>query len=245
MGSENKICFLFQSTHPRRVWQVLLSSSGGSSSFQSTHLRRVWQIVLIVVRLRVLVSIHTPTKGVTQDFCDYYKYLKFQSTHPRRVWHAEAMIYYHHPKFQSTHPRRVWHAQGCIDTFSSCVSIHTPTKGVTLVSEIIYGTPWFQSTHPRRVWHRLPLPSGRTDSFNPHTHEGCDMVSTIGISPRLSFNPHTHEGCDGVSKGIHIHRECFNPHTHEGCDLGSSDYHTQITVSIHTPTKGVTSKFNL
>ena len=31
------------------------------------------------------VSIHTPTKGVTQDFCDYYKYLKFQSTHPRRV----------------------------------------------------------------------------------------------------------------------------------------------------------------
>ena len=60
---------------------------------------------------------------------------------------------------------------------------------------------------------------GYDESFNPHTHEGCDtntvngslierIVSihtptkgvtnktAIAIRDNLSFNPHTHEGCD-------------------------------------------------
>ena len=34
---------------------------------------------------------------------------------------------------------------------------------------------------------------------------------------------------------------CFNPHTHEGCDCRSGTIHLHFLVSIHTPTKGVTS----
>ena len=32
--------------------------------------------------------------------------------------------------------------------------------------------------------------------FNPHTHEGCDLILKFLIKCILSFNPHTHEGCD-------------------------------------------------
>ena len=36
--------------------------------------------------------------------------------------------------------------------------------------------------------------------------------------------------------------EGFNPHTHEGCDRKWAERQSEITaVSIHTPTKGVTS----
>ena len=38
---------------------------------------------------------------------------------------------------------------------------------------------------------------------------------------------------------------CFNPHTHEGCDLCTQWYRPYFDVSIHTPTKGVTTVFDL
>ena len=78
-------------------------------------------------------------------------------------------------------------------------------------------------------------------SFNPHTHEGCDVKSKLVLLLLCSFNPHTHEGCDyhsiqlGQILPVSIHTptkgvtafilflcasfRCFNPHTHEGCDL--------------------------
>ena len=124
---------------------------------------------------------------------------------------------------------------------SLIVSIHTPTKGVTLLT--------------CRFW-------TRTSSFNPHTHEGCDVDNqgtnkTEGefqsTHPRrvwqlarvikaiaVSFNPHTHEGCDGLLLSLLWWLPGFNPHTHEGCDCY---YNLQLickSVSIHTPTKGVT-----
>mgnify|MGYP005896165901 FL=1 len=37
---------------------------------------------------------------------------------------------------------------------------------------------------------------------------------------------------------------CFNPHTHEGCDFLFLKFLFQLHVSIHTPTKGVTSPHN-
>ena len=57
------------------------------------------------------------------------------------------------------------------------VSIHTPTKGVTLYAYQQYGN---------------------ANSFNPHTHEGCDLNYVVVTRSRSSFNPHTHEGCDPV-----------------------------------------------
>ena len=55
-----------------------------------------------------------------------------------------------------------------------------------------------------------------------------------------SFNPHTHEGCDSHWPVQYACLRCFNPHTHEGCDVSSSVSLQKSQVSIHTPTKGVT-----
>ena len=86
------------------------------------------------------------------------------------------------------------------------VSIHTPTKGVTLADE------------EGRI---LPY------CFNPHTHEGCDTTFVEHSSDYFSFNPHTHEGCDAVSICSKFHLCSFNPHTHEGCDSELKQQHYQ------------------
>ena len=189
-----------------------------------------------------LVSIHTPTKGVTCSNRLNPGWWGFQSTHPRRVWLIYNQILFLPNQFQSTHPRRVW--LKAFDTICSlsAVSIHTPTKGVTKpTTRRLLNAMVFQSTHPRRVWQLLPLcthvrwsfnphPHEGCDllmavtrnycnSFNPHTHEGCDILFFTQISQKLSFNPHTHEGCDDSRSNQWVALICFNPHTHEGCDL--------------------------
>ena len=57
----------------------------------------------------------------------------------------------------------------------------------------------------------------------------------------LGFNPHTHEGCDDCYPDIASQLASFNPHTHEGCDADNDTDFLRYKVSIHTPTKGVTS----
>ena len=101
----------------------------------------------------------------------------------------------------------------------SVVSIHTPTKGVTGI----------------RLSHILS-----PECFNPHTHEGCDKILRTFASDKTSFNPHTHEGCDPKPSITRAYGFCFNPHTHEGCDKWRWQRIDRISVSIHTPTKGVT-----
>ena len=56
----------FQSTHPRRVWHTFSRDMPTNPVFQSTHPRRVWPWLPWWRLLWCLVSIHTPTKGVTQ-----------------------------------------------------------------------------------------------------------------------------------------------------------------------------------
>ena len=56
--------WMFQSTHPRRVWHVERIRAIVLHQFQSTHPRRVWRLVIKVLP-RQEVSIHTPTQGVT------------------------------------------------------------------------------------------------------------------------------------------------------------------------------------
>ena len=142
--------------------------------------------------------------------------------------------------FQSTHPRRVWLGnQGT-----------NKDKGE------------FQSTHPRRVWHCLSKGSAALDSFNPHTHEGCDFTSNVILRTNSLFQS-THPRRVWLKIGIVLNRifvfqsthprrvwlsfawRCllvrgFNPHTHEGCDLAAASEPCLAIVSIHTPTKGVT-----
>ena len=121
------------------------------------------------------------------------------------------------------------------------VSIHTPTKGVTVC------LPIFQSV---------------LLGFNPHTHEGCDIQArwvraqravsihtpTKGVTYRLRkqgciIYVSIHTPTKGVTFALrckHKQSDCFNPHTHEGCDSVIEGPSVRFTVSIHTPTKGVT-----
>ena len=100
------------------------------------------------------VSIHTPTKGVTTQSARHAIPMKFQSTHPRRVWRsaptsqktstscfnphthegcdADYEFLFNLIMFQSTHPRRVWLHSTFFGQVLDKVSIHTPTKGVTM-----------------------------------------------------------------------------------------------------------------
>ena len=146
----------FQSTHPRRVWLRSPDRISSPSKFQSTHPRRVWPVCVTEMRDVLHVSIHTPTQGVTYHNLRHYVTHKFQSTHPRRVWQSEPCNSFWRAVFQSTHPRRVWpecniilsssvsfnphtHAGCDIGGWSNVininVSIHTPTQGVTPLTQ--------------------------------------------------------------------------------------------------------------
>ena len=143
-----------------------------------------------------VVSIHTPTQGVTT-----------------RIWFFCCSV--------SFNPHT--HA-GCdlipvvLILSLKQVSIHTPTQGVTYLMFSSTIISKFQSTHPRRVW----LARGKNvqvkGGFNPHTHAGCDW-SLNSRDPFIKVSIHT------PTQGVTIPclnapiSFCFNPHTHAGCDL--------------------------
>ena len=186
----------FQSTHPRRVWHPVERSSHVLSCF-NPHTHEGCDNASRRGYILYNVSIHTPTKGVTSGRRhNNGRSEKFQSTHPRRVWLFDFFFNNSIAMFQSTHPRRVWQclANDFLDSYK------------------------FQSTHPRRVWREKDEVNDCPVSFNPHTHEGCDLESFCWKIPL----------------------NCFNPHTHEGCDSDNFLSKSSIKVSIHTPTKGVT-----
>ena len=79
--------------------------------------------------------------------------------------------------------------------------------------------------------------------FNPHTHEGCDCRYYAGSSPLRCFNPHTHEGCD-KSKFRWFPLRSVSIHTPtKGVTCIGHIYFPNWKVSIHTPTKGVTTEW--
>ena len=165
------------------------------------------------------VSIHTPTKGVTclphlQRLCSTL----FQSTHPRRVWPLMQKSMEHLIKFQSTHPRRVWQQLHKQLYQKGEVSIHTPTKGVTVATS------------------QYSIMA----CFNPHTHEGCDSIVAWSLLVLMVFQSTHPRRVWRFYEQVQKRYQCFNPHTHEGCDQHTHQCKTWQRVSIHTPTKGVT-----
>ena len=191
----------------------------------------------------VKVSIHTPTKGVTEMVVinDNGKAVSIHTPTKGVTWCTRKRYYHIH------------------------VSIHTPTKGVTIVyfDKCIKKLCFNPHTH-EGCDRSLVVENRITKSFNPHTHEGCDS-RLINVWWNITcFNPHTHEGCDylfhqlswvnvtfqsthprRVWRSSHIflvYRMSFNPHTHEGCDRCLDSYLSASRVSIHTPTKGVTGE---
>ena len=144
---------LFQSTHPRRVWQSN-RARGLSSLWVSIHTPT--QGVTSKHKQKDVdsyVSIHTPTQGVTVRGLSSLWESKFQSTHPRRVWLFIIKTGIEYEKFQSTHPRRVW--LNLIYTIITCHCFNPHTHA---------GCDWL-----------LPVLGLISLCFNPHTHAGCDL----------------------------------------------------------------------
>ena len=82
------------------------------------------------------------------------------------------------------------------------------------------------------------------ESFNPHTHAGCDSFTAVTLQVgEVSI----HTPTQGVTFGKGFIRGTigFNPHTHAGCDGSKVCITVLAHVSIHTPTQGVTSPLNL
>ena len=185
---------MFQSTHPRRVWRSLIIVSSNTSVSIHTPTQGVTQhsckgahlvcfnphthagcdTVTAAVTLATSVSIHTPTQGVTLYHLILVLPWWFQSTHPRRVWLSWNISITVKIKFQSTHPRRVWLLNRAGDIID-----------------------WlFQSTHPRRVWPHLNVGCAPLESFNPHTHAGCDFKY---CEERIIYDVSIHTPTQGVT----------------------------------------------
>ena len=144
------------------------------------------------------VSIHTPTKGVTQihwlhDTCNWsFNPHTHEGCDPNTSIGVTIKVGFNPHTHEGCDSNRIPRPQAITQ-----VSIHTPTKGVT------------QKVKPMGV---------SITSFNPHTHEGCDFCPGLRYFQALGFNPHTHEGCDTFTNVKVIGSIRFNPHTHEGCD---------------------------
>ena len=54
------------------------------------------------------------------------------------------------------------------------------------------------------------------------------------------FNPHTYMRCDGIFRHLSEDQIGFNPHTYMRCDSSVTGIFRHLSVSIHTPTWGVT-----
>ena len=146
----------FQSTHPRRVWPCSFLMVCTPMMFQSTHPRRVWRKLSLKQIPSLSFNPHTHAGCDSMRCSVEYNFVGFNP-------HTHA---------------------GCdhwlfSQISASIVSIHTPTQGVTLfIVEAIF-IIMFQSTHPRRVWRVVRYCLRMADSFNPHTHAGCDTVTRI------------------------------------------------------------------
>ncbi len=99
-------------------------------------------------------------------------------------------------------------------------------------------------------------------NFNPHSHAGSDRIlphrqicafisihtPTQGVTgSRQSirgnpshFNPHSHAGSDLHRRKHRMRQIHFNPHSHAGSDMMGGTMASVESISIHTPTQGVT-----
>ena len=84
---------------------------------------------------------------------------------------------------------------------------------------------------------------GHLQHFNPHSHAGSDVTSLADTDTVPYFNPHSHAGSDGVRPPL-THRPTISIHTPtQGVTLISAVNPPSTFISIHTPTQGVTLSF--
>ena len=168
-----------------------------------------------------LISIHTPTQGVTFNRLGIYENAQeFQSTLPRREWPGSWLRTLWNIQFQSTLPRREWQ------------------KPIRLYEWVIQ----FQSTLPRREWlYAKRRGIKKALYFNPHSHAGSDLLEETRKEYREWFQstlPRREWRGSGdhreTAEGISIHTPT------QGVTPASPVLSGKYTISIHTPTQGVT-----
>ena len=233
--------FLFQSTHPRRVWLRFRHCLKESLTCFNPHTHagcdRSGRFTLCC---SMDVSIHTPTQGVTT-------LAAVNSRNPR--------VSIHTPTQGVTQAEvwKVWHRSFNPHTHAGCDQVlqHISLPYRCFNPHTHAGCDWkhlqdhhasrFQSTHPRRVWLSINAQLTLYGSFNPHTHAGCDCWSlstsfvyyvsihtpTQGVTlvlrrqRKLYLFQSTHPRRVWLPNAIRIGRQrySFNPHTHAGCDM--------------------------
>jgi len=191
--------------------------------FQSTHPWRVWLGSAEKNCLEMVISIHTPVKGVTLVCFQLLWVEVYFNPHTREGCDFQTSAAIQVLRYFNPHTR-----EGC-DTKRKnyclilLISIHTPVKGVTSN---------FQN------------PGWSSDYFNPHTREGCDHPVLFPRSSDRYFNPHTREGCDLVNHPVtYISSISIHTPVKGVTEWIIMQYGTDI-ISIHTPVKGVTIRYS-
>ena len=175
---------------------------------------------ILLDKIMLKISIHTPAKGVTDDCAGSSKTRMISIHTPAKgVTEVKCLLLQNWNNF-NPHSREGSDMFRRLRRLLDRISIHTPAKGVTWWSCNTFGT------------------SGH---FNPHSREGSDEIVRVYKIKRMDFNPHSREGSDQRA-GSWLQAEIyFNPHSREGSDL---NYHPvfqiRLCISIHTPAKGVT-----
>ena len=167
-----------------------------ASQFQSTHPRGVRHRITPALEDCSEISIHAPTWGATAPSSSSPPVLFYFNprTHvgcDRPLGSIILLIYDFNPR---THVGcDLWCFCGC---HLRSISIHAPTWGATLYSQLVQSGQKFQSTHPRGVRPSQISNTATNSDFNPRTHVGCDLLSVQARITRDYFNPRTHVGCD-------------------------------------------------
>ena len=165
----------------------------------------------------VSVSIHTPTWGVTISIMWTLVCILFQSTHLHEVWLLGRIELV---RFLCFNPHTYMRCDRSKRSKSSSrmVSIHTPTWGVTVtVSAFHFHVSVSIHTPTWGVTRRIPpvLPVRQFQST--HLHEVWPGSTTTGRG-LACFNPHTYMRCDLRTFFLWSSRSSFNPHTYMRCD---------------------------
>ena len=189
--------------------------------------------------------------------------LQFQSTHPRRVRQRDELLMPLSDLFQSTHPRRV-RQMGTKQGRSARLMFQSthPRRVRQQLYDMSNSIQQFQSTHPRRVRRRKRITVFSSWSFNPRTHEGCDLVGVRGLQ---RFDVSIHAPTKGATqlRGRMVCYQRFQSthprrvrHRHKSTNASLSTFQSTHPrrvrrscprgnwpgekVSIHAPTKGAT-----
>ena len=134
--------------------------------------------------------------------------ITFQSTLPQGEWLSHCVFFSGSQLFQSTLPQGEWHSglppsryllnfnphshKGSDDisackTYLQYISIHTPTRGVTIAQVAYTAASWFQSTLPQGEWQFWRKESCSIADFNPHSHKGSDLSAVPPVLHYLQF----------------------------------------------------------